>query len=161
MATPLAKSPPALGHQAMQEAFLMRDLSSPSLFEISPNLSDEVNRQIVRSEIEGGVYLRDLHCGDALQIEIQDWVCTFQYCGENEALVGGHGRICPQPVRVQVAGSTWGGSMLKQHFIGRGMHLEFIHPTLGRVVTAAIREIRELPQPAQPTGDAPQSRQIL
>jgi len=139
----------------------MRDLSFPNLFAASPNLSDEVNRQIIRSEIEGGVYLRDLRCGAVLQIEMQDWVCTFQYCGENEALVSGHGRICPQPVRVQVAGSTWGGSMLKQYFIGRGMHLEFNHPTFGRVVTASILEILELPQCATPAGRAPQSQLLL
>ncbi|MBZ5578739.1 MAG: hypothetical protein LAP40_19430 [Acidobacteriia bacterium] len=114
----------------------------PSLFTTHPNLSDEINRQIVQSEIEGGVYLRDLRNGAVLQIETQDWVCTMVYCGENEALVSGHPEFCPEPVRVQIAGSTWGGSLLKQDFIGRGMHLEFIHPRYQRVLTALIVEIR-------------------
>jgi len=121
----------------------MRTLSSPLLFEVSPHLSDEINRRIVQSEIEGGVYLSDLQPGDFLEIETQDWVCAFEYCGENEALVSGHLRFCPQPVRVQVAGSTWGGSMLKQNFIGRGMHLEFTHPQYERIVTSTIIEIRD------------------
>jgi hypothetical protein len=44
---------------------------------------------------------------------------------------------------VNVAGSTWGGSLLKLHFIGRGMHLEFLHPVYQRVVTSRIAEIHQ------------------
>jgi hypothetical protein len=51
---------------------------------------------------------------------------------------------CPQPLLVTIAGSTWGGSMIKVRFIGRGMHLEFRHPGyLTPIVTSIIREIRE------------------
>ena len=57
--------------------------------------------------------------------------------------VSGHPEFCPEPVRVQIAGSTWGGSMLKQYFIGRGMHLEFMHPKYRRVLTSAILEIHQ------------------
>jgi hypothetical protein len=32
--------------------------------------------------------------------------------------------------------------MLKQYFIGRGMHLEFLHPRFQRILTAPILEIR-------------------
>ena len=128
----------------------MRSLSFPCLFETSPHFTDELNRDIIRSEIEGGVYLRDLRRGDVLHIETEDWLCILQYCGEDEALVTGHRRICPHPVLVQIAGSTWGGSMLKQHFIGRGMHLEFNHPNHGRVVTASIIEIRAVARSTPP-----------
>lgn len=122
------------------------EASIPNLFAPHPHFSDEVNRRIIQSEIEGGVYLRDLFVGSRLQIETQDWTCTLVYCGENEALVSGHPMFCPQPVRVLVAGSTWGGSMLKQHFIGRGMHLEFMHPRYQRILTAPVVEIRDLGQ---------------
>jgi len=47
---------------------------------------------------------------------------------------------------VTIAGSTWGGSMLKVRFIfiGRGMHLEFRHPGYPTpIVTSIIQEIRE------------------
>jgi NAD-dependent oxidoreductase involved in siderophore biosynthesis len=45
---------------------------------------------------------------------------------------------------VAIAGSTWGGSMLKQRFVGRGMHLEFCHPEYPTpIVTSPIQEIRE------------------
>jgi hypothetical protein len=47
-------------------------------------------------------------------------------------------------VQVTIAGSTWGGSMLKMRFIGRGMHLEFHHPAYSTpIITSAIQEIRE------------------
>jgi hypothetical protein len=64
------------------------------------------------------------------------------YRGDNEALVWGHPEFCPEPVLVHICGSTWGGSMLKQYFIGRGMHLEFLHPRFQRILTAPILEIR-------------------
>lgn len=115
-----------------------------SSFSPLPNWSDEVNANIVQSEIEGGVYLRNLLPGTVLEIETMDWICTLTYCGENEAWVSGHPEFCPEPVRVFIAGSTWGGSMLKQYFIGRGMHLELLQPARRRILTAPILEIREL-----------------
>jgi hypothetical protein len=58
--------------------------------------------------------------------------------------LSGHPLYCPQPVLVTIAGSTWGGSMLKLHFIGRGMHLEFRHPGYSTpIVTSIIQEIRD------------------
>ena len=122
--------------------FRSPDLYPASLFAPHPYFSDAINHNIIQSEIEGGVYLRDLSIGAVLEIETGDWVCTLVYCGENEALVSGHPQFCPEPVRVQIAGSTWGGSMLKQDFIGRGMRLEFVHPRYQRILTAPILEIR-------------------
>ena len=48
--------------------------------------------------------------------------------GGSEAMISGHPEFCPEPVQVAIAGSTWGGSMLKLQYVGRGMHLEFRHP---------------------------------
>jgi hypothetical protein len=107
-------------------------------------LSDLVNRNVIRSEIEGGVYLQDLPRGGVLEIKTMDWTCRLEYAGEYEGWVSGHPKFCPEPVRVYVAGSTWGGSMLKQYFIGRGMHLEFLHPVHKRILTSPVIEIREL-----------------
>jgi hypothetical protein len=47
-------------------------------------------------------------------------------------------------VQVAIAGSTWGGSMLKLQYVGRGMHLEFRHPGYATpIVTSPIQEIRD------------------
>ena len=115
----------------------------PNLYSPRSNWSDQVNRNIIRSEIEGGVHLHDLPRGAVLEIETMDWTCRLEYCGEYEACVSGHPQFCPEPVRVYVAGSTWGGSMLKQYFIGRGMHLELFHPVHRRILTSPIIDIRE------------------
>jgi hypothetical protein len=108
-----------------------------------PNLSDRVNHNIVQSEIEGGVYLHDLLPGAVLAIQTQNRSYTLVNLGDESALISGHPEFCPEPVEVQVQGSTWGGSMLKTKFVGRGMHLEFIHPIYRTVVTSEIVDIRQ------------------
>src|SRR5207302_1834794 len=92
--------------------------------------------------------------GDCLVIETRDWICHLEYRGEYRAAVYGHAQFCPDPVEVSVAGSTWGGSLLKLHFIGRGMHLEFFHPVHQRVITSRIVEIRPAARCAPPAPDA-------
>jgi hypothetical protein len=92
------------------------------------NLSDEVNRRIVQSEIEGGVFLKDLPPDTVLQIQTENHLYTAVLVDDDSALISGHPEYCPQPVLVAIAGSTWGGSMLKRRFVGRGMRLEFSHP---------------------------------
>ncbi len=114
------------------------------MFAPHPNLSDEVNRNIVQSEIEGGVFLEALPPDTVLQIRTQHHHYTALLLGEGSALISGHPQYCPQPVQVTIAGSTWGGSMLKLRFIGRGMHLEFHHPAYATpIITSPIQEICE------------------
>jgi hypothetical protein len=119
----------------------------PNFFRPHPNLSDEVNRNIVQSEIEGGVHLDDLGEGAILEVETQNRLYTIVNCGRGKALISGHAKFCPYPVLVWIHGSTWGGSMLKVRFIGRGMRLEFRHPTYKTITTSRIVEIRAAPQP--------------
>jgi hypothetical protein len=114
------------------------------MFTPHPSLSDEVNRNLVQSEIEGGVFLEGLPPDTMLQIRTQHHFYTVLLLGEGSVLISGHPQYCPQPVQVTIAGSTWGGSMLKMHFIGRGMHLEFHHPAyITAIITSPIQEIRE------------------
>lgn len=109
-----------------------------------PNLSDQVNSNIVQSEIEGGVYLWDLPSESTLEIETQNRSYVIVHCGKGEALISGHPEFCPEPVLVKIEGSNWGGSMLKPSYVGRGMHLEFRHPDYERpIVTSRILEIRQ------------------
>jgi hypothetical protein len=114
------------------------------MFTPHPNLSDEVNRNIVQSEIEGGVFLEGLPPATVLQIRTQHHFYTARLLGDSLAMISGHPKYCPKPVQVTIAGSTWGGSMIKSRFIGRGMHLEFHHPAFcGPIVTSPIQEIVE------------------
>jgi hypothetical protein len=114
------------------------------MFVPHPNLSDEINHNIVQSEIEGGVQLASLPPSTVLQIQTQHHRYTAVLLGGSEAMISGHPQYCPEPVQVAISGSTWGGSMLKQRYIGRGMHLEFCHPEYRTpIVTSKIQEIRE------------------
>jgi hypothetical protein len=121
------------------------------MFSPHPNLSNDINRNIVQSEIEGGVFLEGLPPDTVLQIRTQHHSYTATLLGEGTALLSGHPQYCPEPVQVTIAGSTWGGSMLKMRFIGRGMNLEFHHPGYSRpIVTSPIQEIWEPFAPAGP-----------
>jgi hypothetical protein len=114
------------------------------MFTPHPNLSDEANNNIVRSEIEGGVSLGELPPSTVLEIQTQNHRYTAVFLGESQVLISGHPEYCPEPVLVAIAGSTWGGSMLKLRYIGRGMHLEFCHPEYRTpIVTSRIEEVRE------------------
>lgn len=108
------------------------------------NLSERINHNIVQSEIEGGVYLYDLPKDSALEIKTENRCYVLVVRGRNEALISGHPDFCPRPVLVNVHGSTWGGSMLKVAFIGRGMHLEFRHPEHRVITTSRIVEVRQV-----------------
>lgn len=112
------------------------------MFRPSPNLSDAINRRIVRSEVEGGVDLGDLPAGSVLEIETENRFYTMEYRGLNQALISGHPVFCPEPTLVTINGSTWGGSMIKTGFIGRGMRLEFRSPECDPITTSVVREVR-------------------
>ena len=119
------------------------DPDIPLLFEASPHLSETVNHNIIQSEIEGGVNLRDVEPGTVIEVTTENRAYTIRYQGLGQALISGHPVFCPEPVLVRIHGSTWGGSMLKERFIGRGMHLEFAHPQFEPILTSRIVDVRE------------------
>jgi hypothetical protein len=116
--------------------------TNPNLFTPLPVFSDEINRKIVRSEVEGGVYLKDLPHGSELEIETENRAYRIIVQTDGRILISGHPQFCPSPIPVSIHGSSWGGSMLKVAYIGRGMHLEFRHPEYRTITTSRIREIR-------------------
>jgi len=124
----------------------------PKLFMPHPNLSDEVNRSIAQSEIEGGVCLDNLSDGEVLEVETENRWYSIVVGRHGKDRIQGHPKYCPEPVAVRIEGSTWGGSMLKMRFVGRGMHLEFQHPTYRRIVTLPVVEIRGRDPPTSKAG---------
>ena len=117
-------------------------MENPVLFQPSPHLADFVNGRIVQSEIEGGVHLRDVQPGTVLEVLTQNRSYKLRYEGMGKAMISGHPVFCPEPVLVTIQGSTWGGSMIKQGFIGRGMCLEFNHPSFEPITTSVIVQVR-------------------
>ena len=108
------------------------------------NFSDQVNHNIVQSDIEGGVHLDDLPEGAVLEVETRNRVYRIINRGNSEALMSGHPKYCPTPTPVTIHGSTWGGSMLKVSFIGRGMYLEFRGPENRVRRTSRIVDVRQV-----------------
>ncbi len=119
------------------------------MFAPHQNLSDPINRNIIRSEIEGGVDLHDLPVESTLEVETRNRAYMLVMQSDGQALISGHPEYCPEPVLVRINGSNWGGSMLKTAYLGRGMRLEFRHPGFdGLIVTSTIRDIRLLAKAA-------------
>ena len=116
--------------------------SGPILWPAHPNFSDTVNSNIIQSEIEGGVHLREVPPRTSLIIQTQNRAYTMVVLDERRALISGHPDFCEHPTEVHVHGSTWGGSMIWQGFIGRGMFLEFHHPIYETIRTSRILDVR-------------------
>jgi hypothetical protein len=118
-------------------------IEKSGMFVPHQNLSDQINGNIIRSEIEGGVYLRDLPEESTIEVATQNRRYTLVLLGGGQALICGHPEFCPEPVEVRIHGCNWGGSMLKAAYLGRGMHLEYRHPNYrGPIVTSPIVDIR-------------------
>ena len=108
-----------------------------------PNLSDEINANIAQSEIEGGAWIKDLE-GKVLKVTTKNTVYKIDFRG-TKPTIQGHAKYCPEATECSIHGSTWGGSMLKMGFIGRGMHLEFsteAHPRA--ITTSEIQDVVEV-----------------
>jgi hypothetical protein len=113
------------------------------MFRPHENLSDVINGNIIRSEIEGGVYLRDLPDRATLEVVTQNRPYMLTVHRDGSAWISGHPQFCPEPVRVRISGSNWGGSMIKSAYLGRGMRLEYKHPNYhGPIITSPIVDIR-------------------
>lgn len=114
----------------------------PDLFAGLNSFSSDVNRRIIQSEIEGGVHLGDLPDGATLVVNTENRCYQLVVRGDGSCYISGHPVFCPKPTLVSIHGSSWGGSMLKVAYIGRGMHLEFHHPDYQTITTSRIVEIR-------------------
>ncbi len=117
----------------------------PEPFKPNKHLSDQINQRLADSEIEGGIFLNDLEVGHSLEIETKNRIYILEKRGKEEYYISGHPEYCPEPTRVTISGSTWGGSMLKVGFIGRGMRLEYVivEKSLPVITTSEIKEIKE------------------
>ena len=108
---------------------------------IPSSLAANVCNSIVHSEIAGGVRLSTLSDGSRVQVETLNRLYELEV-REGQVWISGHPQYCPQPVPVTVHGSSWGGSMLKVAYLGRGMRMEFSHPLHATVTTSRIVSVR-------------------
>ena len=120
-----------------------------------PHLSSDINQRIAEVNELGGVWVKDhpshvsveiqaqpvLPIGGVLLIRTMNTTYTLHKVGSKEFTIQGHPEYCPRPTPCCIHGSTWGGSMLRAGWVGRGMHLEFVPEGRRVVVTSQIFEV--------------------
>lgn len=89
----------------------------------SPYLSDDINRKIQMSLIEGGANIAQLPVGRGLKVTTKSCDYIIRRLADGYTIQG-HPVYCPTALPCNIHGSTWGGSMIRSGFIGRGMFLE-------------------------------------
>ena len=92
-----------------------------------PHLSNEVNQAIRDSDKAGGIWLKDLPLGHEVRVQTRNTLYAIKRNPDEGAywLIRGHAKWCPDWSQCSIHGSTFGRSMLKMGFVGRGMYLEF------------------------------------
>lgn len=114
------------------------------------NLSDSINKHIIDSEVEGGAWYNNLPVGKALRFQTENNLYTLRRMDEKGWTIQGHPKLCPTPTKCVPQGSTWGGSMIKVGFLGRGMHFECslmegsCGAGAGVMTTSEIKDINEV-----------------
>lgn len=119
----------------------------PKLFEAHPNLSDEINKNIMDSELEGELYLKKIPVGKSIKVTTRNSEYIITRIKEPTFLdftIVGHPRYCPVPTECNIHGSNWGGSMLKIDFISRGMYMEFSTAEHYNISTSLVMKIEEV-----------------
>jgi hypothetical protein len=88
------------------------------------HIDEDLAVKIIESEVEGGMKIDSLPVGKTLVVKTMN--TTYHIEKRLDGFyISGNPRFCPEPTPVRINGSTWGGSLLKTGFIGRGMHMEF------------------------------------
>ena len=117
--------------------------------EAHPNLSAEINDRIQQIAIEGGADLTLLRAGRKLEVQTRNTLYDIERVSDDEDddypfLISGHPRICPEPKRAAIPGSSFDGGMLRMRFVARSMNLEFtIESESKAYITSCISEVRE------------------
>jgi hypothetical protein len=109
-----------------------------------PYLSDEINNKIAQSERDGGVWLKNLGTHDALLVRTQNSMYRIVKTGPGDYTIEGNKDYCPSATPCKIHGSTWGGSMLKIGYVGKGLFLEFSTKEHRVVTTSQIVAIETL-----------------
>ena len=92
------------------------------------------------ADAENGLELDTLPVGAIVEVETKHHTYRVEYRGDGKALVSGHPEYCPQPVLVDLFGSTLGGD-IKLQVIQPGMRMLFFHPVFGAVSTSRVLHV--------------------
>ena len=111
-------------------------------FRLSPRLPDKVNEKTIESEKADGAWIEMMEVGDRLEIKTVNTTYILEKRDDGFYL-SGNKKYCPEPTKVIINGSTFGGRLIKIGFIGLDMHMEYI--LSGKVLTSSsVQEINQL-----------------
>jgi hypothetical protein len=112
-------------------------------FELLPDPASSIHGLLNPPEpVEDGVALYDLAEGAVLEVETWHHIYHIQNLRDGRVLISGHPEYCPEPVQLNMIGSTWGGDSLRLCYIGKGAKLELWHPVRGIVRTSRVLAVR-------------------
>ena len=119
----------------------------------SPHLSPAINANLASLEDMKGVFLDQLP-SDALGVHVRtrNSVYTLRHFEDGWKIKGGV--VGARYVPVQVAGSTFGGSMLRIKWLGVGMHMEFNVEGRRTLTTSQILDVEVIRKVACQTEQA-------
>lgn len=118
-------------------------LSNGDYCECIPSFGPPIPSAAFQPECEEDVALDELPVGAAVEVETNHHTYHVENRGDGKVLIAGHPDYCPEPVLVDLQGSVGDIPVITAWFIGRGMRMEFQHPTRGLVRTSRVREIRK------------------
>lgn len=101
-----------------------KEIKMGKKFVPSEHLSDDINKNIMQSELDGGLKLEEIEVGETIKVQTRNTLYTIKKIANDEYEISGNEKFCSVPKKCYIAGSTWGGSMLKMGFIGLGMFME-------------------------------------
>lgn len=88
-------------------------------------LHPQLISNIVQSEIEGGLRMDDVPIGGVIRMQTRSRLYIIRKVSETGYTIEGHPEYCATPTEACITGCTWGGSMIKENYIGIGMFLEY------------------------------------
>ncbi len=80
--------------------------------DLTGGLQGSLRRRTLSLKGEGGLRLGGLPDGSRVVVTTLNRTYELEV-RDGQVWISGHPHLCPSPVRVQVRGSSWGGSMLK------------------------------------------------
>lgn len=109
---------------------------------MNKHLHPDILKRIEAQEKLGGIKIDELEVGTKIEAQTFNSLYTIEVLENGKFMVNGGTRFTA-PQEVAIAGSTWGGSMLKMKWIGINMCIEMEHPNPERdiLLTSLVQTI--------------------
>lgn len=103
-------------------------------------LDENIVKKIAAQDDLGGIDVSKLPVNCRIVVRTRNSIYKIKILPDNRVMVKG-GKYFPKPTECSFNGSTWGGSMLKLHWIGHEMYMEFVTDT-DLITTSAVEEAK-------------------